>query len=707
MTQLPSGIYAISSAFADKTDEVTFTFKGVSYTAVVGVQAFASFEDAMAVELSAPAESFSGQLYSTPVILMPAGTYEFGRASATPLSQPVTVMGEGPASRTEGSFYHGTFTVPEGTHGCVTLQDLSLFNTRVYDNRTAGSDLGLIIRNCFFEGALTKNLIYAAPLADASCQRTLIVEDCCFDGFDSLDDEGCAFIPCATDVQLRRISFTNTKKFLGFTNYARTFMNAAEGADISISLEDCRFENCSVVHGLSIQLPDAVGSASITLSGCCFRHFAPQGEAALQLRLPHEGCSLTVRDSEFVAPEGEKAPAIMIDGPVEAVCENTSCIGFSKLSASKPARRTVAPAQIGEVVWTELDDPHEVVDGDVRYLEALYGGRYAYHGDMHCHSNSGGTSDGKTPLAQFARDLRALKMDFAAVVDHRQMRHMFLPEYDDTIFICGTEPGTNIIEEGREPRSQSMHYVMLFQYPTDLARVLDAFPEFNYTGGLEGHFSYPNFTPERLAELARFVRSLGGMFSHAHPKQLMASDNPLHFYFTDDVTIETINTADDTFGSLQNLRLWETLLKMGKRPRTVGCSDTHGAVSNRALTTVHARERKGAAFLREIREGDCTSGAIGIKMCISGVRMGGSIAYRDGLTLNIQVADWYEPAFRPNTVYAVKVYTDQGLAYASEFNGRGVQNLALAVQKRKYYRVEVTNESDGYVVGISNPIWLD
>ena len=102
MTQLPSGIYAISSAFADKTDEVTFSFKGISYTAVVGVSAFASFEDAMAVELSAPAESFSGQLYSTPVILMPAGTYEFGRASATPLSQPVTVMGEGPASRTEG-----------------------------------------------------------------------------------------------------------------------------------------------------------------------------------------------------------------------------------------------------------------------------------------------------------------------------------------------------------------------------------------------------------------------------------------------------------------------------------------------------------------------------------------------------------------------------------------------------------------------------
>ena len=174
MTQLPSGIYAISPAFAGKTDEVIFSFKSISYTAAMGVQAFSSFEDAMAVQLTAPAEPFAGQSYSTPVILMPAGTFKFGSASATPLSQPVTLLGEGAASRTEGSFYHGTFTVPEGTPGCITIRDLTLFNTRVYDQRTSGSDLGLTIQNCSFEGALTKNLIYAAPLADASCRRACL-----------------------------------------------------------------------------------------------------------------------------------------------------------------------------------------------------------------------------------------------------------------------------------------------------------------------------------------------------------------------------------------------------------------------------------------------------------------------------------------------------------------------------------------------------
>lgn len=126
-----------------------------------------------------------------------------------------------------------------------------------------------------------------------------------------------------------------------------------------------------------------------------------------------------------------------------------------------------------------------------------------------------------------------------------------------------------------------------------------------------------------------------------------------------------------------------------------------------ALTTVYARERKGAAYLREIREGDCAAGAVGIKMAIAGARMGGSLPYRDGLTLAIELNDFFRSAFLQDTVYGLKVYTDRGLAYATEFSGQTPQRLAIAVKRRSYYRVEVTNESDGFIVGISNPIWLD
>lgn len=61
----------------------------------------------------------------------------------------------------------------------------------------------------------------------------------------------------------------------------------------------------------------------------------------------------------------------------------------------------------------------------------------------------------------------------------------------------------------------------------------------------------------------------------------MASDNPLDFYFTDAVMLETINADADSYGTAQNLKLWDALLRMGKRVHTVGCSDTHGAATDR------------------------------------------------------------------------------------------------------------------------------
>ena len=56
------------------------------------------------------------------------------------------------------------------------------------------------------------------------------------------------------------------------------------------------------------------------------------------------------------------------------------------------------------------------------HLLALYQGRQVYHGEMHDHSASGGTSDGKCTLAHWREQLGALKMDFAAILDHRQIR---------------------------------------------------------------------------------------------------------------------------------------------------------------------------------------------------------------------------------------------------------------------------------------------
>ena len=62
---------------------------------------------------------------------------------------------------------------------------------------------------------------------------------------------------------------------------------------------------------------------------------------------------------------------------------------------------------------------------------------------------------------------------------------------------------------------------------------------------------------------------------------------------------------------------------------------------------------------------------------------------------------------KDDTVFCLKLYTEKGLAYAREFDCSQVQELAFPVEKRMYYRLEITNESDGCLVALSNPIWLE
>ena len=81
--------------------------------------------------------------------------------------------------------------------------------------------------------------------------------------------------------------------------------------------------------------------------------------------------------------------------------------------------------------------------------------------------------------------------------------------------------------------------------------------------------------------------------------------------------------------------------------------------------------------------------------------------FAQGQTLSVRVADFHPAHLKPDTVYALKVYTDKGLAFVLEFDGTVPVSLTLPVQKRGFYRCEVWNESDHLPVAFSNPIWLD
>lgn len=737
---LPAGIYAVDARFLDMDDgqAVTVPFRGVTYAATVGVNAFGLFDRMSQLADTIPVQPFCGRTFDTPVAIVPAGVHKcpskreylpirlsrgiaiLGEAVGITPNDPTDITKPNPQRSMEesvllGSLYWGTLAMLADAQGKLLLDGLTLDGYRVNDRRTQGNGLCIEIQNCIFAGSHRSNLVNANPLSDCASSRTLCVRDCRCDGFDSLDGQGRFMNVCATDVTVERLYYANTKEFFGFTDYGCESMNTAPGAPASFTVRDCIFEHCGSLRGLNFALPTGAKDVSITVDGCIFRDFTFGETPAICAALPNNSCSLAVRGTTFSATQSTDL-AILADGP-ESACitlENNTLDGVSAQLGYKPPRRTYAPEYVGEVVWdvSRLDDHHvcctdeKAAQAAQRKLKAMYAGRKAMHGDMHTHTDSGGTSDGKTPLAEFVTQLKALNLDFAAVVDHKQILHCLLPEWDDML-ICGTEPGTTLDDPDRPMRSRKMDYCMLFQQPSDYFRVMESFPEFEFSGGPEGHHIYPNFTPERLAELSRFIYELGGLMVHAHPKQLMASDDPLDYYFGDCMPLETILGHANSFDTVQNRNLWESLLKLGKRVHTHGDSDTHAQAKNCALTTVYAREKTGASVLREVRKGDCAAGSIGIQMAIDDTPMGGSLPYREGLFLAVRLDDYYAPTMLEDTVYCLKVYTDQGLAYASEFSGRQPQTLTLPVQERKYYRVEVTNESDGHFVSISNPIWLD
>ena len=105
------------------------------------------------------------------------------------------------------------------------------------------------------------------------------------------------------------------------------------------------------------------------------------------------------------------------------------------------------------------NDPHTIVENpDFAPLDRLYEGRVARYGDYHAHSKSGGTSDGATTPAEWLVAMKELKMDFVGLMDHRQVRHMYLPEFDPEYFVYGTEPSG----QWHEPHT-SCHYLMIFK----------------------------------------------------------------------------------------------------------------------------------------------------------------------------------------------------------------------------------------------------
>ncbi len=743
MQKLPKGYYAIQADFENAAKDC-FTYKGVCYEVEEGVNLFATAPEADAAATEIPEVVLEGldyERFEAPVLLFSVGTHRIDdlnptasrillgeKAGVNPNLAP-TVPGEMPAlnpARAEreqesllyGGNARGNIRPQEGCAPLLLLDGFYNHKARFFDRRIL-EDLEClaIFRNIVYVGPWGKLVhLFSGCRPGHNVQREVRFENIRLDGYDDMTYGGIFMYMHTKKATFDNVVYNDTAKLFGFTDLGLTTVNVPVNAECAeITIKNSYFGNMRGEHGICVNLRQAPDRAfSLTVENTTFHNAALQGESPLQVCLTNERCSLTLRDCRFTDTRGGKA-AVTVYGEGESITlEGCTLTGFAGEVDRQPLLITEAPAYIENHAtdWrTETEDAHTVIgteQADFFALDACYAGCKPYRGDQHVHSASGGRSDGKYPLAGWVEKMDEVGLDFAAIVDHHQMRGFFLPEWNEERFIMGSEPGSGLLPPHNCGATSSFHYNMLVPHRYGLAMVLTNFPEFEFHGDeLTGSFGYPKFTKERLLQLNDYMRSIGGMLVHAHPKVLMASEDPLDYYFGEHSFIETVIGTYSSTGSFRTHDLWVDLLNLGKHVYASVGSDTHTDVRNTAVATAYLKERHARSFFEAMRRGNYTAGAVGIKMCIDGNPMGAELAFREGMRLTLRVGDFFGAALKKNTAYELRVYTDKGLAYASRFNGNEPQALALAVQPRRYYRAEVLDLTHNCRIAAGNPIWLD
>ena len=359
------------------------------------------------------------------------------------------------------------------------------------------------------------------------------------------------------------------------------------------------------------------------------------------------------------------------------------------------------------------------VDAAIESLNALYADKKAYYGELHDHANTGGTSDGKQTLDVWKSELQRLQMDFATIVDHKQSSHMYLEEWDTSIFIGGSEAACTITTR----TGVRLHYNMIFSDPEGLENVVSSFSEFNwkyypedYTGTnaakLAGgwHFDYPSFTAERFTEVCQAVYANGGFVSLVHPKSdgYIESDDPADAFFMDGMAIEVFYTYQSTRNGWKvkaNYELWKSMIDMGYKVYASAGNDEHDMPSDKAVSVIHATERDADAYVESLRGGNFVAGGVDVRTAIGDTAMGGTTSFT-GKRMALSVNGFHVSLYNPYHTYRVDVITDKGVAYSQEISCTENFYYAFDVDAdAMYYYVEIHDVTDQSMLAIGNPIW--
>ena len=743
MLALPKGYYAVQADFENAPKD-TFTYKGVTYAVTEGVNLFATAPEADAAATEVPDTVLEGLDYTcfeAPVLLFSTGTHRIDnlnpissryilgeKAGVNPNLAPER-FGELPPLNPERADAEAESIMYGGNSaGNIRPQDVGVeilvvdgfYNrkARLFDRRITSTG------KCYVE---VKNILYVQPWgklhnlfsgshAGHDLHREVVMRNLRFNDYDAMN-MGSVFAYMSTEkATFDNVVFNNTDALFGFTEISRNTVACPMNLECAeINIKNSYFGEMRGENGIMVNLQQAPKRAvKMLVENTAFHNACLPGDSPLQFHFANDRCALSLKGCSFTDTRGAEAAVTLFDSDAGFVVEDCSFNGFEAEHRVLPVCETEAPAEIEnrDEDWESgTEDSHTIIGtngADFSELNALYEGCNVYRGDQHVHSACGGRSDGKFPIENWVARMDEIGIDFVAIVDHHQMRGFFLPEWNEERFIMGSEPGTSFLEPHGCTHNSGFHYNMLVPHKYGLAMVLANFPEFEFKGDeLTGTFGYPKFTRERFLELSEYIYSIGGMMVHAHPKMIMSADDPLAYYFGEHSFIETVVGSYASAYSFKSHWVWTEILKRGKHVYASVGSDSHRDPSNAAVATFYSKERHARTFYPQMRAGNFTAGAVGIQMSVDGNPMGSEIAYRDGQVLQIRVGDFFAPVLKDNTAYELRVYSDRGLVYASRFDGKAPQYLAIKAQQRAFYRVEVLDLTNHRRIAAGNPIWLD
>jgi hypothetical protein len=353
---------------------------------------------------------------------------------------------------------------------------------------------------------------------------------------------------------------------------------------------------------------------------------------------------------------------------------------------------------------------------DVDSLNALYAGRKPYYGELHDHSSSGPKGDGKQTLTVWKRYMKAIGMDFATIVDHKQSAHMYLDEWDTTKFVGGSEFATWITDYTHTADAEGnlhngVHHNMIFADREVFLEYLKSVPEYRYSGNnvlTDMVPGYPSFSRARMVELVNTILDMGGFFTHVHPKSpsYLISDNPLDYWFADWTGIEVILSRRSNAVNADNYKLWTDLLALGKKVYATAGSDNHNMPNIETMSTFYTTEKSAQAFLDNMRAGNFTAGMAGIRMSIDGIVMGSQATENfAGKRLVFAVGDFHRSLVENGHDYRVDLYNDEGIIFSQDISSDETTYFAIDAQDCKFYRVEVYDTTDNVLISMGQPIW--